>query len=811
MLIVPSATQATAGAISSWTATTSFSTARFSHYTVTYNGYIYVIGGVNQSLGALNDVQYAPINGDGSVGTWNATTGLPAARYSGAAVAYNGFIYVMGGYGSDAPTHNDVYDAPINADGTLGSWSLITTLSSPRVGFTALVDNGYMYILGGANSSSQYNSVEYAIINNDGTLGSWQSTSSFTDKRYLHSSVIYNGYMYVMGGLDFASFNNSADVQYAPINANGTVGAWSFTTSMPYVLLTFGAVTNNGFLYILGGQNSSVHNGVQYAQFNPDGTIGSWTATASMVNSAYDLTSVVYNGYVYELGGQDNFSNNYNNVGYARFDATPTDRDCDTNSVAYCGAYSPSELISKINNGDGLHTSANLVQIYYTELGYTSTTISNMVDGTMYANGDIYVGATKVATNGRPSGRDRQHVTDTQVGSLWRRADSNFRSGVSTIDVMVNMDGGSFQFAVMKPCGNPVVATPFSTATPTPAANYHPLEPRSATLSKSRTVDPSVHFSWGTTNAAVNKAIRIQTCDSPTSSVTCVKPTGSSMTGVTLTSTGGQLGGSGWSLSVLNDHEVLLTNSTGISTTVGGNSQVDIAGFVNPSFNGTFFFRVTTYSDVAGTANVAYGAIAVSTAQSLTETADVAEALTFRVANSVAADCLSETDVADPNDSGEDLVILSPSTATTSTASIGTAQMCIVSNAGSGFIITYHDAASGGATKGFYDGAHEFPTANNFTSAPGTEQFGFNLRANTVPTVGSEPDGAGLVADLTNSQYSTVNQYSYDDTGSNETLAAKVAPSTAARYTMSFVANISPITPAGTYKAHLIFVATGTF
>jgi hypothetical protein len=117
----------------------------------------------------------------------------------------------------------------------------------------------------------------------------------------------------------------------------------------------------------------------------------------------------------------------------------------------------------------------------------------------------------------------------------------------------------------------------------------------------------------------------------------------------------------------------------------------------------------------------------------------------------------------------------------------------------------------GGATKGFYDGSHEFPTANNFTNAPGTEQFGFNLRDNTNPVVGFDPDGAGLVADLTNSQYSTINQYSYDDTGSNQTLAAKTAPSAAARYTMSFVANISPITPAGTYKAHLIFVATGTF
>jgi hypothetical protein len=190
---------------------------------------------------------------------------------------------------------------------------------------------------------------------------------------------------------------------------------------------------------------------------------------------------------------------------------------------------------------------------------------------------------------------------------------------------------------------------------------------------------------------------------------------------------------------------------------------------------------------------------------------DVAEALTFRVANAVAIDCTSQTDIADPNDAASDLVTLTPQTLLTSAPSVATAQMCAATNAGNGYVITYYDAALGGATKGFYNGVHEFitGTVSQFTSTPGTEQFGFNLRNNTL--VGFDPDGSGLLADLTNADYATANRYSYNDTGASTTLVTKTNPSTSARYTMSYLANISGVTPGGTYKAHQIFVITATF
>ena len=94
---------------------------------IEYNGYVYVMGGYNNSVGNYSTVYSAPLNSNGSVGTWNTTTALPQNIYFATSVEYNGYVYVMGGDdGSSVLT--TVYYAPLNTNGTLGSWSSTTSL-----------------------------------------------------------------------------------------------------------------------------------------------------------------------------------------------------------------------------------------------------------------------------------------------------------------------------------------------------------------------------------------------------------------------------------------------------------------------------------------------------------------------------------------------------------------------------------------------------------------------------------------------------------------------------------------------------------
>ena len=96
-----------------------------------------------------NGTFYAPINSNGTIGSWAATTTWPAsspampARDGFGAVAYNGYLYVWGGRsgasGGDCTAARDycngTFYAPINSNGTIGSWAATTTwpASSPAM------------------------------------------------------------------------------------------------------------------------------------------------------------------------------------------------------------------------------------------------------------------------------------------------------------------------------------------------------------------------------------------------------------------------------------------------------------------------------------------------------------------------------------------------------------------------------------------------------------------------------------------------------------------------------------------------------
>jgi len=292
---------ASTGRVGTWVGTTAFTTGRYGHTSVAHNGFLYVIGGYNNGT-YLDNVQVAPINSNGTLGGWVVTTSLPMTIWGHTSVAWNGYLYVIGGY-DGSMRRAEVQVAPINSDGTLGTWSTTTALGTARYRHTSVAYNGYLYVLGG-DSGSNLNDVQVAAINADGTLGGWSATASFATVRWGHTSAAYNGYLYVIGGYDGSTYRY--DVQSAPINANGTVGTWSGTTGFTTGRRAFSSVANNGFLYVIGGyQGSSPLADVQVAPINAGGAVGAWTPTTSFPSPRYSHSSVAHNGYLYVIGGFD--------------------------------------------------------------------------------------------------------------------------------------------------------------------------------------------------------------------------------------------------------------------------------------------------------------------------------------------------------------------------------------------------------------------------------------------------------------------------------------------------------------------------
>ena len=110
-------------------------------------------------------------------------------------------------------------------------------------------------------------------------------------------------------------------------------------------------------------------------------------------------------------------------------------------------------------------------------------------------------------------------------------------------------------------------------------------------------------------------------------------------------------------------------------------------------------------------------------------------------------------------------------------------------------------------------GSHSLSALTSPTGpSAGTEQFGINTVANTSPSsFGNDPQQVpdntfsfGTAA----SGYDTANLYKYV---SGNTIAQAVKQSGQTTFTISFIANISTVTPGGSYSTSLNLIATGTY
>jgi hypothetical protein len=100
------------------------------------------------------------------------------------------------------------------------------------------------------------------------------------------------------------------------------------------------------------------------------------------------------------------------------------------------------------------------------------------------------------------------------------------------------------------------------------------------------------------------------------------------------------------------------------------------------------------------------------------------------------------------------------------------------------------------------------PTA----SVAGSEQFGINLVHNTSPaSFGANPvqvPSSAFSFGAAAPGYNTPNQYKYVP---GDTIAYSNSSSGETDYTISYIYNISVITPGGTYGFNDVLVATATF
>ena len=237
-------------------------------------------------------------------GYWDdeSITEMSDSRAYSTACIFNNFVYLVGGYeligGSIFPTSSVIR---LDLNNPTGAWddAGVTDLPSSRYGHASCVYNGFLYVFGGIVGDLSTSSVIRLNLNNP--TGAWDD-AGVTDLPFLYSNYyftanVYNNYVYLAGG-------EASGYSVIRLDLNNPTGAWddAGVTDLPAQVKHHASCVYNGFLYIIGGSwiipTSSV------IRLNLNNPTGAWdnVGVTDLPSPRMMTSSVVCDNWLYIMG-----------------------------------------------------------------------------------------------------------------------------------------------------------------------------------------------------------------------------------------------------------------------------------------------------------------------------------------------------------------------------------------------------------------------------------------------------------------------------------------------------------------------------
>lgn|GEM_PF-743014 len=204
---------------------------------------IYLLGGVTSAGGAPVATLFRGLVGvDGSITSWSGGA-LPQALHSASATIVRGELYVAGGSGSGNAPVTTVYRARIDTLGLLGPWHAEPSLPFPLAYGVAGQAGGTVYVLGGDSGAvspddanlaggTRVSQIVYAGLDlRTGDIAGWTvNAGSLGTARAKHTAALLGGKVLLTGGLYTGADTGGSEESYAPLNGDGSVGAFTDAT-----------------------------------------------------------------------------------------------------------------------------------------------------------------------------------------------------------------------------------------------------------------------------------------------------------------------------------------------------------------------------------------------------------------------------------------------------------------------------------------------------------------------------------------------------------------------------------------------------
>jgi hypothetical protein len=198
-------------------------------------GVLVVAGGTTPS-GVTDQAYSSVIQADGSLAPWQPAGTVLEPRMHASSLTRGSTMWILGGFNNQT-VYGDIVSATVRADGTVSTWAPAGMLPGPLSHFSLTLLDDYVYIAGGLAASAFDDPPDLAgvwrgQIEADGTIGNWTQMTSLLVAEATHASFSYGGYLYVCGGINDVPAQEDRCWR-SPVLSDHTLGTFVEVASLP--------------------------------------------------------------------------------------------------------------------------------------------------------------------------------------------------------------------------------------------------------------------------------------------------------------------------------------------------------------------------------------------------------------------------------------------------------------------------------------------------------------------------------------------------------------------------------------------------
>lgn len=269
-----------------WEYVSPLRTARSGHATVSYEGNIYVIGGVTTRAVVLNTIEIY----DPTTDQWKDGPTLPIPLYYHNAVVANDTIYIIGGISANGRISNQLFKYTPGRGILRG-----TDLPDQIFASASVYKDGKILVMGGRQSDREGEALRSGYEFNLRTQ-SWSETQHSLNFGRSNFCLTDGDYTLAFGGIDF-----EVVISVERLTPEG----WGNISRMPVPRGHFQGVALGNRVIIGGGvgQHQRMRPLTSVDLFIINRNQSSWEQLPDMLEPRTDFTMTTLDGHVYAIGG----------------------------------------------------------------------------------------------------------------------------------------------------------------------------------------------------------------------------------------------------------------------------------------------------------------------------------------------------------------------------------------------------------------------------------------------------------------------------------------------------------------------------